>query len=153
MVGMVVVGPMAHDDVSLPGTDEPGHRLAVFERRRQLAVVNVHDFSLDAENAGAFGDLGGTPPREGTAGGGEVADVAVGHRDELHLVPGRRPERRDAARLELGIVWMRAEGDDAEGLGLCNCGGSFGGRVQQEGNRQAEQAVEPLHGNPRGPRR
>jgi hypothetical protein len=42
-----------------------------------------------------------------------MAYVAIGHRDELHLVPFRRPERRGAACLQLRIVRMRAERDDS----------------------------------------
>ncbi len=152
MVGMVVVGPMAHDDVGLPCADEPRHRLAVFERGRQFAVVDVHHFGLDPENAGAFGDFRLAPACQRAAGRAEVADVAVGHRDELDLVPGRSPERRDAARLQLGIVGMGAEGDDAKGLGLCE-GGRISAVACKNGTRENEQAAEPFHGSPRGPER
>ena len=62
--------------------------LSVLERRRQLAVVDVEDPGLDPEDARALGDFRLAPPRQRTAGLLEVADVAVGHRHELHFVPG-----------------------------------------------------------------
>ncbi len=118
MIGMIVVRAVAHDDVGLPFADQPRHRLAVLERRHQFAVVNVHHVGLDAENPRALRHFRLAPPRQRSAGGSEMADVAVGHRDELHLVPGGGPLRRDAARLQLGVVGMCAEGDDPQGLAL-----------------------------------
>ena len=111
---MVIVGPVAHDDVGLPLADEPGDLLPVLQRRHQLAVVDVEHRALDAEDLPALGHFRLPPLRQRAAGLFEMADIAVGHGDELDLVPGRRPHRRHAARLELGVVGMRAEGDYAE---------------------------------------
>ena len=114
VIRVVVVRPVAHDDVGLPVANEPGHRAAVLERRHQLAVVDVEHLGLDAEDPRALRDFRLAPLRQRPAGALEVADVAVGHRDELHLVPGGGPQRRHAARLQLGVVRVRAEGDDPQ---------------------------------------
>ena len=121
VIGVVVVRAVAHDDIGLPLADEPRHGLAVVERRRQLAVVNVHHIGLDAEDARALGDFRLSPPRQRSTGGFEMADVAIGHGHELDLGASRRPQRRHAARFQLRIVGMGAEGDDAQGLRLCGC--------------------------------
>ena len=71
---------------------------------------------LDAEDLRALLDFCFPPPSQRPAGALEMSDVAVGHRDELHLVARRRPQRRHAARLQLGVVGMRAERDDPERL-------------------------------------
>jgi len=135
MIGVVVVRAMAQDDVGLPVADQAGDRAAVLERGHELAVVNVEHLVLDAENARAFGDFGLAALRERPAGLLEVADVAVGHGDELHLVAACGPERRHAARLELGIVGMGAEGDDAQRLTrwLSGCGLPGDERQQRDG--------------------
>ena len=110
---------MAHDDVRLPLADQARDRLAVLERRHQLAVVDVHDVGLDPEDPRALGHFGLPPLGQRTAGALEVTDVAVGHRHELHLVALRGPQRRHAARLELGVVGMRPECDDPERFRGC----------------------------------
>src|SRR5206468_12636817 len=53
-------------------------------------------------------------PGEGGPGLAPVADVAVGHGDELDLVSLGRPHRADARGLQLAIVRVRAEADDAK---------------------------------------
>jgi hypothetical protein len=78
--------------------------------------VDVEHVGFDAEDLGALGDLGLPPLGQRSAGLLEVSDVAVGHRHELHFVARRRPHRGDAARFELGIVRMGAEGDDPQRL-------------------------------------
>src|SRR6185369_17337959 len=69
---------------------------------------------LDAEDASTVGDLCLAALGERTAGHLEVSDVAVGHRDELYFVTARGPQRGDARRFQLRIVWMRAKGDDPQ---------------------------------------
>jgi hypothetical protein len=105
---------VAHHDVRLPVANQAGHGAAVLERGHQLAVVDVEHLGLDAEDLGALLHFGVAPPGQRPAGALEVADVAVGHGDELHLVPGRGPQGGHAAGLELGVVGVRAEGDDPE---------------------------------------
>ena len=99
MIRVIVVRPMAQHDVGLPVADEARDGLAILERRRQLAVVDVEHFVLDAEDARAVGDLRLAPLGERPAGHLEVSDVAVGHRDELHFVAARGPQRGHAATL------------------------------------------------------
>ena len=53
VVGVIVVGPMTHDDVRPPLADQPDDGLAVLQRRHQLAVMDVEHFRLDAEDLGA----------------------------------------------------------------------------------------------------
>ena len=103
---------------------------ATFLRRlevgHEFAVVNVDHVSGDAENPCALLWLLVAPLRKGTASLREVADVAVGHGNELDLVPVGGPQRGHARRLELGIVRVRAERDDVQrtrGGGLKGNGG------------------------------
>ena len=91
VIRVIVVRPVPHDDVGLPFANEPRDRPPVLERRHQLAVVDVEHFVLDAEDSRAFCHFRLAPLRERTAGALEMADVAVRHRDELHLVARGRP--------------------------------------------------------------
>ena len=43
-----------------------------------------------------------------------MADVAVGERNELHMVPLGCPERRRAADFDFAIVGMSAKADDPQ---------------------------------------
>ena len=52
--------------------------------------------------------------RERAAGFAPVADVAIGHGDQLDPMPLGRPQRRATARLDLAVIRMRAETDDAQ---------------------------------------
>jgi hypothetical protein len=107
---------MAHDDVRLPVADQARDGAPVLERGHELAVVDVEDLVLDAEDLGALGDLRLAPLGQRAARHCEVPHVAVRGGDELHLVAGCRPQGRDAGSLQLGVVGMGAEGDDAQGL-------------------------------------
>src|SRR5213079_1539586 len=69
---------------------------------------------VDAERLVARLDLRLAALRERAAGLREVADVAVGQRQELHLRSLRREQRRRPSKLLLRIVGMRAHGDDAQ---------------------------------------
>ena len=71
--------------------------------------MDVQHRRLDSE-LGVTGLHFGLPPqRERSAGLGEVADVAVGERDQFDLVPLCREQRGRAFELELGIIRMRPE--------------------------------------------
>jgi hypothetical protein len=129
---------MAHDDVGLPVADQPGDLLPVFERWDQFPVVDVEDLVLDPEDLGALRHFRFPPLRQRAAGLFEVADIAVGHRHELHLVAGRRPHGRHPARLELRIVGMRAEGDDAQRSLGGSLGGLGGGVRGQDGDDEQD---------------
>ena len=50
VVGVVVVGAVAHHDVGLPLADEPRDRPAVLQRGQQFAVVDVQHLGGDAED-------------------------------------------------------------------------------------------------------
>ena len=129
---------MAEHDVRLPVADEPRHLLAVLQRRHELAVMDVEDLVLDPEDPRALRHLRLAALRERPAGHGEVADVAVGHRHELHLGAFRGPQRRHAAGLQLRIVGVRAEGDDPE-----RTGGRLGARrrgLSGQDRQRSEQA-------------
>jgi hypothetical protein len=76
--------------------------------------VDVEHVGRDAENAGALLDLGVPALCQWAPGLAEMTDVAVGHRDELDLMALRGPECRHAGCLELGVIRVRAEGDDAQ---------------------------------------
>ncbi len=114
MIGVVIVGPMTHDDVGIPFPDQAGDSAAILQGRQQLAVVNVQDFRGDAQEACGGLDLGLAAARQGAAGVAPVADVAVGHGDELDVVPLRPPQDGDAAGLQFAIVRMGPETEDAQ---------------------------------------
>jgi hypothetical protein len=99
VIGVVVVGTMAHDDVRLPFADEPGDQTAILQRGQQFAVVNVQHFGGDAQDAGTAFHLRLAPAGEGPSGVAPVADVAVGHGNELDVMSLGRPQGRHAARL------------------------------------------------------
>ncbi len=95
-------------------------------------------------------DFGLAPLRQRSAGLREMADVAVGQRDELDLVPLRREERRRPRKLQLGIVRMRAERDDAQ-LPRCGCLCDDARRMRSRRRRGTAittmTAIESTHGN------
>ena len=86
--------------------------------------------------------------RERPASRFEMADVAVCHGDELDLGTRRCPQSGDAARLQLGVVRMRAEGDHSERLSL----GRWPSHLTPSSYRsssQEEQTTQSFHGGPR----
>ena len=112
MIGVIVVGPMRDHHVGLPLADLAGDDPAVFQGRQQLAVVDIEHLGFDAQNLGALLDLGRAATGEDGPGHLVVADVAVGHADELDLVAQLGPPRGRAAGFQLAVVRMRAEDDD-----------------------------------------
>ena len=143
MVGMVVVRPVPHHDVGLPIPDLARDHAAIFERRLELAVVDVEHVGRDAENARALLDFLVAALCQRSAGLLEVADVAVGHRDKLHLVPLGGPQRGHACGLELRVVGMRAKGDDAQRARLRLLGVDAG---HEHGDEHGERRGESNHG-------
>ena len=87
-----------------------------------VAIAKVAEPRRLGARKGAF-DLRGAALRERPAGLAPVADVAVGDGDHLDRVAELGPLRGRARGLQLGIIRMRAEDDDAElGLLLRRCG-------------------------------
>ena len=87
MVGVIVVGPMAHDDVGLPLADERatpscGSRATASSSPSWMSRTSV----LDAEDPRALRDFRFPAARQRPAGLVEMTDVSVGHRHELDLV-------------------------------------------------------------------
>ena len=83
---------------------------------RQLAVVDIEHLGFDSQNLGALFDLGRAATSEMGAGHLMVADVAVGHADELDLVSQLGPPRGGAACFQLAVVGMGSENDDPQSL-------------------------------------
>ena len=81
---------------------------------------------VDAEDLGRRLDLGLAALRQRLLADLPVADVAVGDRHELDVVPGLRPLDRGAAGLELGVVRVGPEDDDPQLAVVRRVGG--GGR-------------------------
>ena len=79
-----------------------------------------------------------------------MADVAVGDRDELDVVPGFRPEGGSATALVLGIVGMSAEADDSQPTIVIRLVGARGLLRDKDGGqcgKNAEAAASSfLHG-------
>ena len=143
MIGVVVVGTVADHDVRLPVADEARDPAAVLQRHHQLAVVVVEHLGLDAEDPRRV--LGLRPPAQGQgpAGDDRVADVAVGHRHALDLVAEGGPLRSHAGRVQLAVVGMRAEGDDAQ-LAVRGGGRTYPGGRRHE-RRQRGQSRPETH--------
>ena len=80
-------------------------------------------------------DFGLAAEGEWAAGFAPVADIAVGHGDEEHVVAGGGPARGGAPELEFAVIGMGAEGDDAEFAVV-------GGRHRDAGNGGAESGGE-----------
>ena len=145
MVGVVVVGARAEDEVGIPGADEARECAAVFEGGLEFAVVVVEHHSLDTEDAVGRVDLGFAAEGEGAAGFAPMADVAVGDGDEEDVVAERGPARGGAADLEFAVIGVGAEGDDAEFAvagGRQGHAGNGGGEGGGEGEDQSEQGEE-----------
>src|SRR5258707_1261940 len=111
---MVVVRPVADADVGLPLADEARDLAPVLERHHQLAVVVVEYLGLDAEDLGRLLRFRAAAQGQWPARDAPVADVAVGDGHALELVPGRGPLGGHPGRVELAIVGMGAERDDAQ---------------------------------------
>ena len=88
MVGVIVVRARRHHQVGIP---KRIWRMicAHVQRRQQLAVVVVEHHVVDADAAPAR-RLGAAARRERPAALGWWPGVAVGHRDEPHLMAGPR---------------------------------------------------------------
>src|SRR5207247_1074508 len=67
VIGMIVVGPMAHDNVGFPLTDKAGNGAAVLQSRQQLAVVDIQYLSGDAKNLGGLLNFGSPPSSQRSA--------------------------------------------------------------------------------------
>ena len=89
--------------------DQPYDRATMLKRRQQFAVVNVEHLGGRAQHLGRLLHLGRPPLRQLTAGHLPMADVAVGDRDQLHVMPLPCPQDAGAARLELRVVRVRSE--------------------------------------------
>ena len=110
----------------------------VLQRGQQFAVVNVEHLGRDAQQLRRLLHLGRAALRQRSARDLPVADVAVGDRDELDVMPERRPLGGHARRLELGIVGMRAEANDAQlAVGVFSAG--RGGRSRESGQHGEQQ--------------
>ena len=68
MVRVIVVGAMCDHHVGVPLADFAGDRPAVFERRQQFPIVDIEYLGLDAQDLGAFLDLGRAAPGQDGAG-------------------------------------------------------------------------------------
>ena len=125
---------MADHQVRVPLANEAGDFAAVLQVRLQFAVVDVEHFAGDAEDAGGLQHFSQAAFGKRAAGLAPVADVAIGHGHELHLVSFGGPHRSGAAGLNLTIVRVRPEADDAQfavvrrGGGVSRCNGQANGQ-------------------------
>ena len=131
MVRMVVVGARGNHDVGFPlpyGADDLAAR---FERGHQLAIVVVEDLVLgDAEAARRLLRLQIPAPGQGAASHRLVAGVAVGDGEELDGVAGSGELDGRAAELDVAIVRVGADGEDAQ----------LGRRTLSEGQSAAQES-------------
>ena len=142
VVGVVVVGAGAEDEVGVPRADEAREGAAVFEGGLEFAVVIVEHHTLDTEEAVGRIDFGFAANREGAAGFAPVADVAVGYGDEQHVVASGGPAGGGAADLEFTIIGVRTEGDDAEFAVVRGRHGDAGDRGADGGGEEEKQSEE-----------
>ena len=138
---MVVARAVGDDDVRLPLADQR----VICWRFSSVGISSPSWMSStcggDAQHLVAHAaDLRRAALGERAAGLLPVADVAVGDGDELHVMPEPRPLRRGAAGLELRIVGMSAEDDDAQlAVGILGeCDGMKTGREAQEARGDTE---------------
>ena len=118
--------PQCAKSAGQPEARSAGHRVAaVLQRGQQLAVVDVEHFARDVQHLGDASNLGRAAPGEWPARLAPMADVAIGDRNKLDMMARGGPERGRAAGLNLAIIRMRAEADDAEFAVVC---GRLGGR-------------------------
>ena len=136
MIGMVIVRARAHHNVGLPFPDEAREHAAIFHSGQKLAIMDVQHLRRDAENFGGGFDLSFAPERQWAASLPPVADIAVRHRNKLHLVPLRSPHRRHTASLKLAIVGMRAETDDAQFAAIVGSGESGSEGEKRQSNQK-----------------
>jgi len=146
---MVVVRARGDHEVGLPLADPADHLPAHGERRLQLAVVVVEHLVLgDPQPPPGLLRLGPPPLRERAAALGLVPGVAVRQRDELDRVALRGPQRGRAARVEVAVVGMGAEHDDAQRPDGVSRGSGDCDRQQREGQREehgADSDDSPRH--------
>ena len=114
VVGVVVVRTGRDHDVGVPLADLADDLNAHIQPGRELAVVVVEHFVVDAQPAARFLGLGPPARGENASAFGLMTRVAVGDGDELDLVAGRGVLGREAARLDVAVVGVRAECDDAD---------------------------------------
>jgi hypothetical protein len=133
--------------------DQPRERAAVLQRRFEFAVVDVEHHALDAEDLVRLVHLGLAPFRQRPARFAPVADVTIRDGDEEHVMPLLRPQRGGAADLDLAIIRMRAEGNDAQlavvrrHLDAGNLGeGGRGAERQDRDGEGGEERSLVLHG-------
>ena len=112
--------------------------LAVLQRRLQLAVVDVEHLRCRAEDLRAGRDFRRPPLGQRAAGHLPVADVAVGHRAEQHMMPLLGPLGPAAAGFVFGVVGMGAEHDDVESARRWAGRGRTGEGRRADGQRQSE---------------
>ena len=79
---------MGKHHVRLPIAYQPGDFLAIFQGGFQFAVVDVQHLDFNPCSAGSFLHLFGSANRQLAACHPPMANVAVCHGDELHLVAG-----------------------------------------------------------------
>jgi hypothetical protein len=82
--------------------------------------------------------LGFAAEGQGSAGLEPVADVAVGDGDQLHVVSFGGPHRGDAADLDLAIIRVGAEADDAQ-LAVIRGRRRGGGQKESAGRHEGKQ--------------
>ena len=116
---MVVVRPRRHDQVGPKRADQLDDPAAVFQRRQQLAIVDVEQLVADADRRAGCGGLGAAALGQPRPADLVMPSIAIGHRDKQHLVALPRVQRRHAAGGEIAVVGVCAEHEHAQSL-LCH---------------------------------
>src|SRR5262249_10367296 len=119
MIGMVVVGAVAHNDVGFPLSYQAGERSAILDGRQQLSIMNIQDFSRDAKNLCGLLHLCLTTASQWAACFLPMADVSVGHGHELDVMSLSCPHDCHASGLEFAIIRMSAKANDSQLAVVC----------------------------------
>jgi hypothetical protein len=114
MIRVIIVRPRAEHQIRLVLPDQPDDLLPNVQRRHQFSVVDVEHVDVGSQDLGSLLDFLLAAQRQRPAGLAPVADVAIGHRDELDVVPLSSPHRPDAPGLQFAVVGMGAKADDAQ---------------------------------------
>ena len=134
VVGMIVVGAVGDDDVGFPFADGADDLAANIEGGDEFAVVVVENLILfDAEPFEGFLSFEVAAFGEGATAHFVMTGITVSDGQEFYDVTHLGEESGGSAHLDVAIVGVRADGEDAKFL------------LRREGEREGKEEDECFH--------